>query len=178
MRPATFDRIRASILQKLAQAPGPVHATSLVHHANSDYDRVREVRRALEAEGLIRTFKDRGARNHPLMAELVRDPREFSSMTKIELRDALIVVRTDDTTWVLSSVTGTLALNANIEPGAERHYLLAPGLPAHEKSPDKITGYGAVLTATLPGYIFHNHKAVLASLVTPLDVPKTDQKEG
>lgn len=112
MRPETFERIKDSILRQLNEAQRPVHVSSLPHVAGTDYDRAREVRRALEAQGLVYTFKDMDERHHPLMVALAK--KEPVVNESIPLEDDLVIVRTKGRTYVFPCVTGTLKLNQPI----------------------------------------------------------------
>lgn len=181
MRPATFERIRASILQQLRDSGGRAHAESFCHLAGTDYDRAREVRNALEAAGVIRTYRDKGIPNHPLIAELINDPEERTKVTdhefhhskiadsvapdqRIEMRHALVMVRTESDTYVMSDVTGLLLLHTNIQDGAERQ----EG-PFTEKDVGRIRDFSINLSANAPGF---------ARLPNNPPAPTTIKKEG
>lgn len=74
MRESTFSRIREEILRELRAAGGVTRAGGLGTASMADY--VREVRVALEAEGVVRTWKDMTTKHHPLMVELVQPENE------------------------------------------------------------------------------------------------------
>jgi hypothetical protein len=91
-----------------------------------------------------------------------------SERPEIPLDNALVIIRTDERTYVLSAVTGTLKLDMVTEDAPVHHYLLAPGLPASEKGVDRVTGYDLDLSGTLPGYVH----------VPNTPDPTTTKKEG
>lgn len=85
-----------------------------------------------------------------------------SSPRGIDLKDALVLVRTKDTTFVLTSVNGTMRLHPKVVEGDWHHGEIAPGLHVSERDMDQISGYDLELNGDLPGYMFVNHNPIAA----------------
>lgn len=164
MKPATFERIRSSILKHLDEADEPVRAEHFAYVAGTSYERAREVRNALEAAGVIRTYRDMDTRNHPLVTVLTGKPPEAPTegdmKESIPLQDDLVIVRTKDRTYMLPCVTGVLTLNQpapEIQPAADpRRQVVA------------YADWDLLLSGVAPGY------ALLPNTPDPTTIKKED----